>query len=139
MIHEITRRRPSFNPAKSVPVVFADGCTWWLPKPRVTVRPVFKNGRTVNVDGRCLRFPHIGYGDDDIDALLALIAETDDPGSIVELVATLAAELLRRNYDLSDAELDELLCIRPADPASLGWLKAVVEVATLANRKDGES
>jgi hypothetical protein len=41
MLSEISRRRASFDPARSVPVRFGDGCEWCIPRPSVEVFACF--------------------------------------------------------------------------------------------------
>lgn len=122
MTPEALKRRDDLDEVRSVPVVMADGQTWLLPKPWVAVHPVFKDGRPVD-DWKCLT-----YGPE-LDALVENVAEAEGIASVLAGVA-LAAHLLRRNYDLSDDELAEVLVYRCGDPASQAMLRTVFDVAT---------
>ena len=108
--------------------MLADGQTWFVPKPWLVVRPMFKDG----VAFSAYRF--LTYSDV-LDVLVDAIAAAVELDVIVSAVATLAAYLLRSHYDLSDADLDRLLAYRVDDPASLEWSGIVMETATGRNGK----
>ncbi|MHB8359798.1 MAG: hypothetical protein ACYDCP_09935 [Thermoplasmataceae archaeon] len=129
MIDEPTRRKPDvFDQANSVPVVLADGQTWHLPKPWYVIRPTFDGG----VATAAYRF--FSYSPK-LDELVELIGATDDLDAVIVGVATLAAHILLYQYDLADAELDQLLAYRVGDPSSMDWTRAVMETATGRNGK----
>jgi len=122
MISELSRRKPNFEQRNSAPIVLA-GATWYLPKPWLEIRPVFRAGvaRTAAAV--------LTYGPE-IDELVDAIAESEALKSQVIGAASLAAHLLRWHYDLSDEDLDGLLWFRAADPTSLEWVSQVIDVAT---------
>lgn len=123
MIHEMSRRRPTFDEGNSVAVTLADGQAWRVPKPDVEWRARFKDGVAAAV-------PYITY-DAMADGLLTAIGANaaEDQSSLIVLVATLGAHLLRRQYDLDDQDLDGLLAWRPSDPASMEWIPMIVSIA----------
>jgi hypothetical protein len=123
MLDEKSHRKPAFDEANSASVVLADGQTWYLPKPWLEVRPVFRGGKPISA----YRVLTCGA---ELDALIEALADADDLDAQVIAVASLAAYALRWNYDLSDAELDQLLAFRCSDPASLQWMRDVFSVAT---------
>ena len=125
-IDETTKRKPNFDERNSAPVVLADGQTWHVPKPWLEIRPVFRGGRAVHA------YPVLTCGPE-LDGLVEAMAECDDLDSQVVAVASLAAYLLRWHYELTDAELDGLLCFRAADDTSLKWLRDVFAIAVGRN------
>jgi hypothetical protein len=122
VLDEKTHRKPAFDEANSAPVVLADGQTWYLPKPWLEVRPVFRGGRAVDA------YPTCSYGPV-LDELIEAVAECEDPIPRIVAVASLAAYLLKLQYELSDTELDRLLAFRGADERSTDWLRAVFAIA----------
>jgi hypothetical protein len=66
----------------------------------------------------------------ELDGLVEAMADCEDLDSQVVAVASLAAHLVCWHYDLTDTELDGLLCFRAADETSLNWLREVVSIAT---------
>jgi hypothetical protein len=127
-MREIELRKDTFDEANSVPVVLADGQTWFVPKPWLVIRPTFKDGVVVST------YPFLTYSDK-LDVLIDAIAEAEDLDFIVSATATLAAYLLRNHYELTDSDLDRLLAYRVGDPASLEWLGLIMETATGRNGK----
>jgi len=123
MLNELEKRKPDFVEHDSVRVELADGGRWALPKPWLEVRPIFKDG--VATRSRCL----LAYGQP-IDDLVGMIGGLDGFGEVACVVATLAGYLLRRNYELVDDELDELLAFMPDDVMSFAWISIVVDIAT---------
>jgi hypothetical protein len=122
-IPEPARRRDDFDARGCEWVALADGQRWALPLPWVELRAHFRGGKAVAA------IPAVSYGAD-VDALLEAIAGCHDPAVLLSGAATLAAELLRRNYELSDAELDALLAFRGGAPDATAWARDVLEVAT---------
>jgi len=120
---EASKRKDNVDEANSVPVVLADGQTWWLPKPWLEIRPVFRGGKVVST------YDVVTCGPD-LDEMIEAISEAETITAQVVGAASLAAHLLRFHYDLTDEDLDQLLRFRLSDPASLDWVKAVIEVAT---------
>jgi hypothetical protein len=123
MIDETAKRRPTFDGANSAPVVLADGQTWHVPKPWLEVRPIFRGGKPVSA----YRVLTCGA---ELDALIEAMSDADELDAQVVGVASLAAYMLRWNYDLADAELDQLLAFRCSDPESLQWMRDVFAIAT---------
>jgi hypothetical protein len=123
MIDEKAKRKETIREADSAPVVLADGQTWYLPKPWLEVRPVFRGGKPTSV----YRVLTCGA---ELDALIEALADVEDLDGQVVAVASLAAYMLRWNYELDDSELDQLLCFRCSDPTSLQWMRDVFSVAT---------
>jgi hypothetical protein len=135
MLDEFEKRRyPFVAEPHSVPVKFADGQDWIVPKPFFQLRPRFKDGVATHCDRG------ISYGRD-IDALLELVARADDVDMKLSAIAGLAAYQLKLNYNLDDAELDQLLQFRADDPGTRGWATACLNVATgkfgVRGRKEG--
>ncbi len=123
MIDEKTKRKPNFDERNAAPVVFADGQTWFVPKPWLEIRPVFRGGKATAA------YPVPTCGPE-LDALIEAVADAEDRVAQVAAVATLAAELMSWHYDLADAELDQLLAFRLADEASMNWIREVFDIAT---------
>ncbi len=123
MLDELAKRKPELVERDSVRVVFGDGQAWAIPKPWLEIRPIFKN-RVARGSYRAL-----AYGPP-IDDLVEVIKDLGgDVYATAVAVATAAAALLRRNYDLTDAELDQLLNYRPDDVSTFQWVGHVVEIA----------
>jgi hypothetical protein len=122
-LDEEMHRKTGFDQANSAPVVLADGQTWYLPKPWLEVRPVFRGGKPATA----YRVLTCGA---ELDGLIEALSDADDLDQQVIGVASLAAYMLRWNYDLDDAELDQLLAFRCSDPASLQWMRDTIAIAT---------
>ena len=58
------------------------------------------------------------------------MGECDDNSALLIGAASLGAYLLSQNYDLSDADLDQLFVFRIGDPSSRDWAMAVLQIAT---------
>jgi hypothetical protein len=123
LIDERSKRKPNFDERNSAPVVLADGQSWFIPKPWLEIRPVFRGGRAVTA----YRVLTCGA---ELDALVEALADSEDLDGQVTAVASLAAHLMCWHYELTDAELDGLLAFRAADAASLSWLRDIFAVAT---------
>ena len=119
MIDEKARRLPGFNEDESVPVAFGDGQEWYLPRPTVDVFASFATTPPTEVTSS-------SFGAD-FDAMVKAVSASDD--GFFPAVAALAADLLRRNYDLSDAELSGLLRYKRGDKESSDWIGEVLAVA----------
>jgi hypothetical protein len=117
------KAKPFYREDSCHPVVLADGQAWLIARPCWWSCPVFKDAKAVRVEQR------FGY-DHDTNELVEALAHADDDALVVSIVASIAAELLRRVYDLTEVELDSLLCFRADDPASLKWLRDVADVVT---------
>ena len=123
MLDELAKRNPNFDERNSVRVVLADGQSWALPKPWLELRPGFKDGKSAAA------YPVFSYGPE-IEVLVTLISETEGFLEQILGIATLGARLLQSNYNLTDADLDQLLAYRRDDAASIAWGAAVIEIAT---------
>jgi hypothetical protein len=123
MIDEKSKRKANFDERNSAPVVLADGQPWFVPKPWLEIRPVFRSGRATTA------YPVLTWGAE-LDGLVEAMAEADDIWEQVTAVASLAAYLLRWHYELADRELDQLLAFRRADDRSLDWMKGIIAIAT---------
>jgi hypothetical protein len=120
---EETLRKSCFDLSNSVPIVLADGQTWFLPKPWLEIRPVFRLGRAYSA-GRVLT-----YGDD-LDQRVKEIGQCTEESAIIAAIASLGAYLLSVTYELRDSDLEELFHFRVGDQGSLDWAKQVMDVAT---------
>jgi hypothetical protein len=124
MIDEIAKRKENFSERDAAAVVLADGQSWYVPKPWLEIRPVFRNGHAAYSYSVLTCGPRL-------DALVEAIGGIDNDDEIlIAGVATLAAYLLKWHYDLDDRELDHLLAFRVGDPDSLAWVRQVVAIAT---------
>ena len=122
-LDESSLRKPNFDERNSVPVVFADGQAWHVPKPWLEVRPVFKKGKAVT------SYPVLTHGAQ-LDELVETMADCEHLDAQVVAAASLAAHLLTWHYNLADAQLDQLLAFRRGDEASHQWLRDVFAIAT---------
>jgi hypothetical protein len=123
---ECSKRRPETfvaEPNQAAPVVFGDGTAWYLPLPWLELRPKFEGGKCTRV------YRAIAYGGG-LDEILAGIAEAEDDTTAIVGAASVAAALLKRQYELEETELDQLLSFRPAEPQSIKWIGEVMEIAT---------
>jgi hypothetical protein len=116
------RRRPEFDAESGVPVRLANGEEWVLPRPYLEIRPIFRGGAAVARS----RFLTCG----ELDPLIETIGRAEDPAAQILAVMTLGALLLRRNYDLADADLERLFVYRVGDPASEAMIRGIMDVAT---------
>jgi len=123
MLDEKAKRKPNFDERNSAPVGLADGQSWFVPKPWLEIRPTFRGGRAVG------SYPTLSYGPE-LDGLLGAIGDCTDSLAQIVAVASLAAHLLTQQYDLADADLDELLCFRTRDEVSPQWMHQIVHIAT---------
>jgi len=123
MLDEAKKRKPIFDEDNSVRVTLADGQAWAVPKPWLEIRPVFRGGRAAS------NFPVYTYGAE-LEELVEAIGQAEGLCDQLSAVATLAARLLQWHYELSDADLDQLLAFRRGDPASAEWTERVIETAT---------
>jgi hypothetical protein len=123
MIDEAAKRKDNFDQRNAAPVVLADGQPWFIPKPWLEVRPVFRGGKPVN------SYRVLTCGPE-LDALLEAIGECDDLDGQVMALASLAAYLLRWHYELTDEDLDGLLAFRCGDETSFEWMSQVISIAT---------
>jgi hypothetical protein len=114
-IDERPKRKPEFDEA-SVPVEIPGHGTWYIPRPRLTFRRRRLDGKTSAVAGT-------NFGAD-YDALVSQV-ETAAEGTVRDFCSALfalAEDLLARNYDLTDDDLDALFEIDPK-PSETGTLR----------------
>ena len=71
MLDEAAKRKPNFDERNSAPVVLADGQTWWVPKPWLEIRPVFRGGKAVTA------YPVLTCGPE-LDGLIEAMADCED-------------------------------------------------------------
>ena len=123
MIDERAKRKDNFDGRNSAPVVFGDGQTWFVPKPWLEVRPTFRKGKAV------ASYAVPTYGPE-IDALIDAIGECERLDDQVTAGASLAAYLLGFQYELTDADLDQILVFRLALEEPMAWVREVIAIAT---------
>ena len=123
MLDEPSKRKPNFDQRNSMSVVLADGQSWWIPKPWLEIRPVFRDGQAVTA------YPVLTYNEA-LDELVQAIAVVEDIWEQVTAIASVAAWLLRWHYELTDHDLDQLLAFRRGDDVSLAWMQYVCNIAT---------
>lgn len=112
---EKARRLPTFDP-DSVPADFG-GVTLHLPRPRVMIR-------RRRVPGGASRGEVIRTFGPAFDALIDAVELASAAGDVTDLAAALfdlGEDLLRRNYNLTDEELDGLLTFDPMGGMSEPW------------------
>lgn len=121
MIDEKGKRKAGFDEAESVEVEFGDGQSWFLPRPRYTLRAV-REGTSAK-SRLCSSFGP------EFDALMEAAQSNEDYYGGAGMVA---ADLLMRNYDLTEDEAWSLLSFDfdPDDPRVFvdnwpGWAIAV--------------
>jgi hypothetical protein len=121
VLDEKSLRRPGFK--EDIPIELADGQQWHVP------RPVVEFGMVWGDDGRpTFRRSSLGFGSDHMALLDEFYA-----ASLAEqynIMAQMACNLLRINYDLDQAALTSLLPYRPSDPANVRMWEALAGVAT---------
>lgn len=132
-IEEQARRRPGFR--ADVPVVLADGQTWFLRKPSIII------GRKSGPDGNDFQ-PRVSFGPAYWEKLQAFFDAVefaeDDPKRGIVSQLDLCIALLQVNYDISDAEADELVLFDFADepePEAEERRKVMLDVATGFQKK----
>jgi hypothetical protein len=137
MLEEQSLRAAGFDASLSVEVSFAAGARFHVRRPTVVIRAQFVNGKPIGASAALddpevagllteLREAHTGSGVT-ISALESdQLAEEEAKNTRWYLAAAaLAACLLRRNYDLSDEQLGDLL----ATTAGAVWLSKVPAIA----------
>jgi hypothetical protein len=104
-------RRPEFRDGTGV--VLADGQTWTFPRPWLRLYPVRTPDGSFTIGGG------LGF-DAEFEELADQFASepSDDPVRKLEIQFRMAAGLLCRNYDLTDAHLRRLLAVDLDDPSS---------------------
>ena len=123
MVDESSHRKEDFNEDWSVPIVLSDGQTWYFPRPFLALTPVFENGKADDA------WKFYSYNSE-IDSLLDRIGQSDDIRFTMLAAVSLGALLLRRNYELSDAELSQIFVYRYPDKSSNEMLRQIIDTAT---------
>lgn len=118
-------RRDEFA-EESEPVVLSDGQAWFFPKPWIALRPIVQ-GDNVTGHVACLT---VGPK---LDALIEAIHDAESFTTKIQAIQILGIYLLRRNYLLSDEEIEPLFTYRQGDPVCLDWAQSIVQVATGAD------
>lgn len=138
MISEKERRREtgSFDE----PVVFADGQTWFLPRPRVRVRPKIVGGKVEAVRDHTLGPEYLELLEDYYRAQQDETEGAMDRFNAALMGLTIA--LLRSNYNLTDDELTGLIYFDysyPPDPVNEEFRKSLVYICLgLPQKKTSE-
>lgn len=143
MTPEVSLRKPEFDLADSVGVELADGQTWHLKRPRLTMRiHVDHDGKPVmrgHIEG-----PSAEYGPwlDELEEM----AGTPTPEAFERyliLIASLAVALLRENYRLPDAMVPDLFAYDGSPECLARWARLRMVVSGTAPPKapagDGSS
>lgn len=102
-LDEQSLRRPNVF-AQEASVVLCDGQVWWLPKPRVVIKPVRgASGFTTRTSST--------WGDDYYERVHRLmeLSQSEDFEAVISAQMDLCCELLLRNYVLNDEQLAELI------------------------------
>lgn len=106
---EAERRREEF--AGGEPVRLADGQFWTVPRPRVRIRPVRDEAGVMQLRGL---FTFGDAYDAKFQAFSAARTRSEEWTALLDLVF----DLMKRNYDLTDDELTDLLSWDVDDPAA---------------------
>ena len=122
VVDEPGKRKDCFDEANSVWVDFANGNRLAVPKPWLQIRPLFRRGKPVNT---CRVFTY----SEEIDGLIEAIGDAANIGEFVSGVASLGAYLLGQQYDLADAELNNILAYNATEPSTLEWTQTLIDIA----------
>lgn len=119
---ETDKRRPDFDAEGSEPIDLPGVGVWHFRKPIVEFFPV---------GGQLGSKASFGPGWDALmaDYAAARDAEPFDMASYLLAIFAVGADLLRRNYDLSDEDMGALLRYRPGDESSREAWHAILSVA----------
>lgn len=120
---ERRHRLDCWNEDRGTWVELSDGQRWLLPRPYLTLNPVFKDGEPTHT------WMFYSYPPDLQNVLDRITAATNTDELVLATVA-LGAMQLRANYRLTDQELGQVLCYRVGDPASQEMLREFINVAT---------
>jgi hypothetical protein len=120
VLSELSRRRLDFDATDTASVVLGDGQTWYLPKPVLRLKPIFRGGKVVE--------SQVVTTDPQFNVLRQAVSDAGDTVAF-NVIAELAAYLLSKNYNLSDDDLSEILAYDTATEAGAGWPTAVMDVA----------
>lgn len=111
-IVERDRRREDFRP--DVPVILCDGQTWYLPHPKVRLRPAL-------VDGKVVPKTEHSFGPEYLEKVEAYYRSLDEEVSagadeFMSALLDLAVSLVRRNYDMTFEEVASILYFEISEP-----------------------
>lgn len=125
-------RRPEFS--EGCKVKLADGQEWTFPKPILSLAPYRKEDGSLGLQRRApFGAEFAAMFDRYIDKMAG---ETeDDLLAFLTLRVVLAVELLSRNYDLTDDEIQELFILDLDSPESTAMCHAIDEVLQGRNPK----
>jgi hypothetical protein len=125
VLDEVSLRRPEFDQANSAAVMFPGGMAFFLPKPAVRLRPVFRDGKRINET-------RLVTDDPEFDRLKEAVtaATDDDDADFGGAVINLAVYLLLKNYNIDDEQLGKAFEIN-MDGTSAGptWMAEVMSIA----------
>lgn len=119
------RRKADLDISRCIAVRLADGQDWYFPRPMLELRPRFDGAKPVALT------KHVTWGEE-LDAMVQEIATAEPGEALILAVLRLGGDLLLRNYDLLQGELERLFRYRVNDPTGQSdeMLKAVIDVAT---------
>jgi hypothetical protein len=122
MIDEKSSRKPCFDEVNSVWVDFANDNRFAVPLPWLQVRPTFREGKPVDA------YRVFTYSEA-IDGLIDAIGEAETADHVICGIASLGAYLLGQQYDLTDAELDNILAYNSTEPSTMEWTRQLIAIA----------
>lgn len=119
------RRKVDLDISRCIPVRLADGNEWHFPRPMLELRPRFDGAKPVALT------KHVTWGEE-LDDIVQAIATAEPGEDLILAVLRLGGDLLLRNYDLTQGELERLFRYRVNDPTGQSdeMIKAVIDVAT---------
>jgi hypothetical protein len=117
-VTETAMRRPTFEPG--IAIKLDDGQEWEFPRPRVKWRMVLREDVRV-LAGRT----HFGP---EFDEMRERLNAAENDGDYLMASFTVAAWLLRRNYDLTEAEALDLLAYDTEDEANQSAWESIYDV-----------
>jgi hypothetical protein len=109
-LDELALRKPGFS--EGYKVTLADGQEWKFPRPRIRFRPRIGADGRVEVGGGPSFGPEY---DQQLDILFGAVEA--EPLEQLRVKFEVAVRLLRSNYDLTDAQLADLVVFEPDDDA----------------------
>jgi hypothetical protein len=124
-LDEKTLRRAGFDEANSHPVTMPGGATFYLPKPMIRIRPVFRDGKRVDEARLCTDDPEFDRLKEAVTA-----ATSDEEADFGGAVTDLAAWMLLKNYGLTDEQLGEAFEVGvEGEIANQAWMTEVMAIA----------
>ena len=128
----MSRRKEDFR--ADVPVILADGQTWFLPRPRIRLRPKI-------VDGKATIAQENSFGLEYMELVSEYYRTQADEGNWNEWIVAsfdLAVSVLLRNYELSPEEIESLIYFdfsEPPDPLSREMFETFRDVSLGIQKK----